>query len=122
MTLSACFRFQSCSRSGSLQPSATGSLPPSAEAAPFIHQDGYTPERFRDQDRFAFAEVKMEGMAKGSHLRGVGRLGNGDPVSEGYLHGFPDRVVPVPFHNFAMHRGRNNDCLVKLAEQIEVRQ
>jgi hypothetical protein len=62
-------------------------------AAPLVHQNGCIPERFRDQNRLAFARVQMEGTARGSHSIRVGSLGNGDPISESRLHGLPNRIV-----------------------------
>jgi len=44
-------------------------------AAPLIQRNRRVPERFRHQNRLAFAEVEMEGTAKRGHLRGAGSRG-----------------------------------------------
>jgi hypothetical protein len=91
-------------------------------AAPLIHQNRRIPERFRNQNRFAFTEVEMKGAAKGSHLPGAGSVGDGNPVSESGFDRLRDRIIRAAFNNLSINRGGNHHRVVDLAEQIEIRQ
>ena len=91
-------------------------------AAPLIHQDRRIPERFRDQNRLAFTEVEMEGTAKGSHLRGDGRLGDGGPVSESGFDSLRDRIIRAPHPlDRTCHRKHNMNwmaCAVEITDEL----